>query len=66
MEIKEPEIIESLFELVQSVLDDDITFKICDLLGLDPYKVNAITIEAEGMFQGKKHNVLTVKRIKER
>jgi hypothetical protein len=47
-------------------LDDDITFKICDLLGLDPYKVNAITIEAEGMFQGKKHNVLTVKRIKER
>jgi len=61
------EIIESPYEIVQSIIAPEMAYKICELLGLDPNKVNAITLEASGTFQGKDNvsDVLTVKRIKE-
>ena len=46
-------------EVVQ--LSGDTAFKICELLGLDPNKVNAILIEADGQ---NGYETVTIKRLK--
>jgi hypothetical protein len=61
-----PELIESPFELIQTILDDTTIKKVCELLNLDPETTNSITIEASGAFKGKDYisNVLTIRRLK--
>lgn len=61
-----PEVIESPYEIVQTLIEFDLCAKVCELLGLDPDKTNAITIDADGRLNGASVGcVLTVKRIKD-